>query len=229
MKDNTLMSNISRLSYNYMEYEGLVTQAIANKYFSPPRFDAFLVEVENIETKLIDQLFKKSLILEPEISKKISGLIPEQHSGFILNGYNYYSLSTDFTCTEFDQLDDVIKPVLQHVLSHYGCKSSMENHRAWVNIIRNHQQAAKHCHVIEQESSISWVLFLNDSETSFNIELPHFFKSNGETKRIPYKKIEVTKGKLVVFPSWLMHFSSLHKSDEIRISIAGKANLIKEI
>ncbi len=96
-----------------------------------------------------------------------------------------------------------------------------EDH-SWINILRKGEQAPRHCHILKNEKSISWVLFLSDSDTNLNLESPHMFYEEETLKYNTYLRVLTRKGTIIFFPSWVFHFTDVHKEFDQRISIAGK-------
>ena len=88
---------------------------------------------------------------------------------------------------------------------------------AWVNIIRKGEQITKHNHADAHTnlpgcySYLSGNLTIEAENTSTNYESPY----NGQLHRIPNKN-----GSLTIFPSFVMHHTSINKSEFPRLSLA---------
>lgn len=154
--------------------------------------------------------------------KKREKLIPKEHRSFLLNYYRLYNLFSDLPQEELKTLKDIITFKSQDLISELGLDLKVTDHHAWLNLLKTGEQATRHCHIIKDEQSISWVLFLDDSDTLLNIEAPHFIHEEGKVKYNTYIKIRPQKGKLIFFPSWMFHFTNIHKEKAPRLSIAGK-------
>jgi len=157
--------------------------------------------------------------------KKREKLIPKEHRNFLLNYYRLYNIFSDLPQQELKTLKDIVTSQSKELIIELGLELKVSEHHAWLNLLKTGEQATRHCHVIKDEQSISWVLFLDDSDTLLNIEAPHFIHEEDEVKFNTYVKIKPQKGKLIFFPSWMFHFTNIHKEETPRLSIAGKVIL----
>ena len=88
---------------------------------------------------------------------------------------------------------------------------------AWVNIVRKGEQITKHNHADAHTnlpgcySYLSGNLTIEADNTSTNYESPY----NGQLHRIPNQN-----GSMTLFPSFVMHHTSINKSEFPRLSIA---------
>jgi uncharacterized protein (TIGR02466 family) len=110
-------------------------------------------------------------------------------------------------------------------------------HVAWININRKHQFMRHHNHIKSVFSGVYYIKVpKNSGDLEFNSPIAdhkyvldsswvkdfNFFNSN--TWKIPAEE-----GKLVLFPSWLIHFVQPNLSDEDRISLSFDCSIRKKI
>ena len=108
-------------------------------------------------------------------------------------------------------------------------------HVAWININRKHQFMRHHNHIKSVFSGVYYIKVpKNSGDLEFNspvadhkyvidsqwIKEFNFFNSN--TWKVPAEE-----GKLVIFPSWLVHFVQPNLSDEDRISLSFDCSIRK--
>ena len=110
-------------------------------------------------------------------------------------------------------------------------------HVSWININRKHHFMRHHNHINSVFSGVYYIKVpKNSGDLEFNSPIAdhkhvidsdwiknfNFFNSN--TWQIPAEE-----GKLVVFPSWLVHFVQPNLSDEDRISLSFDCSIRKKV
>lgn len=197
-----------------------------NDVFLPPAFETYICQYKSISAEKVD--IYKNLILEnyEDIFSKHNHKVPDQGKGFLLNLYNFYNVFEDLKCDKTESLRVDITNILEACLQKMKVTMKLANHDSWFNVLKFGERAPRHCHIIDAEKSLSWVLFLSDSKTSLNIEFPHMYTRDGEKTHKTYMKYSCEAGKVVIFPSWLHHFTDSHREKQDRYSIAGKVSLL---
>lgn len=128
----------------------------------------------------------------------------------------YYNF-LDFDYPQIRALEEFISESYKQFMT--GIQTPVEKIycHAWVNIIRKDQQITPHNHADAHTnlpgcySYLSGNITIEAENTSTNYESPY----NGQMHRIPNKN-----GDMTLFPSFIMHHTSVNKSDAPRLSIA---------
>lgn len=218
------MSNINNFElkefYNGNEFK-------AESPFNVPKFSGFLAQKELFNPEASKEYHQMMLDLEPRIKEIIQPEIDKPHSEFVLNGFRFYDLF-DIENTNLSSLKNSIVEELTSIAGEYSKKLVEPSMHSWLNILRKNQFVPKHCHVLEEKEALSFVLFLSDSNTEFEIEIPHFYRDSQDSKLnyFPSISFKPTAGSLIIFPSWIFHFTKAHKEQAPRVSIAGTIELL---
>ncbi|MBC75046.1 MAG: hypothetical protein CME64_03445 [Halobacteriovoraceae bacterium] len=205
-------------------YRGINSNLSNRDILSPPAFDFFVHEHLIKDNSLFAGIYKNLDHYIAEIKKR-KNLLPKEHRDFILNYYRLCNLFSDLSNHELEGLKDIITAKSKDLIHELGLNLKITDHHAWLNLLNSGEQATRHCHVVKGEQSISWVLFADDSDTLLNLEAPHFIHEEDKVQFNTYIKIRPQKGKLIFFPSWMFHFTNIHKGKTPRLSIAGKVIL----
>ncbi len=97
----------------------------------------------------------------------------------------------------------------------YDINFNLERRNIWSHIIEPQQSTIPHNH-IGDDDGLSFVYYVTYPKQSGNIVFD-FYVAN---KRI-FRSIEPKVGMLIIFPTWMSHYTTRNISDEKRISISG--------
>ena len=199
----------------------------SNAPFEIPRFNGFLAEKQFLSKEESSLLYKSFLEKEVLIKKEISQNLESKFSNFILNGYRFYDYFSLFNDSDSKKLNTRIQNELKILAKIFDFKLKEESMHSWLNILRKGEYVPKHCHILENKPSLSYVIFLNDSETTFNLEIPHFYKTSkeGELNHFPEYLVRPNIGQMIAFPSWMFHSTKFHTEEDKRVSLAGTIKL----
>lgn len=131
---------------------------------------------------------------------------------------NEIQLRLEASC-EYAGLSDKYAPVIKDL---------------WINILREHKYINAHnhpgymfsgCYYVTTPANCGNLFFMNPlQEVSFVITPPMIGEYNPFNSAV--WEIKPEPGKLVIFPSWLMHYIKPNQSSEPRISIAFNVELV---
>jgi hypothetical protein len=178
-----------------------------------------------IESKLPDDLFLK---IKKEIFKIKEGSTKEYITGLTGNGIpKHYSLNKNLKeIIEFDKEDDYLRHIniLNKNVPFYFEKP-------WINFQKKYEFLPHHIHDGIFSYNI-WIQIPYDIDKEISngkhASLFEFIYNNilGQTRNHLIKIDKNCEGKIILFPSSLMHgVYPFYTSDEIRISVAGNVHL----
>ena len=152
---------------------------------------------------------------------------------------NEVSTMLDIRAPEIKTLVSSIRNRLNylHNVAKLKTNYSIELEKAWCNIDNNINIDSPHCHPLSAFSIVYYVAgnensgsiqFMNPNPGMMNSKIGQAscvaefdeFNSNAWT-------IDPEPGKLLIFPSWLVHFVHQNKSDNKRISIAFDTDIVE--
>lgn len=182
---------------------------------------------DSLPEDLTERLKHIILSEEPNILKNIPPLNPEDPDWMTgrLWGYNFLNLDYD----EIRYLKTWINERYKTYTKAVGAPEEKVYIQCWVNIIRNngrrivpHHHAEGHaplnCNAPQEYSYVSGNLCIQTNNTST------WFRNPFLDKQI--HGINNVDGELILFPSWLVHWTDVNESEEPRITIS--FDIIKE-
>jgi uncharacterized protein (TIGR02466 family) len=106
--------------------------------------------------------------------------------------------------------------------------------KKWLNLNHNRNISTPHVHTDSLFSGVLYIkssnsaklTFLNPNAAHHYVVFPAFIDNYNEFTSSIWS-IEPEAGKLIIFPSWLMHYVESDKNDNDRISLAFNINLSK--
>lgn len=82
----------------------------------------------------------------------------------------------------------------------------------WANVLREDQWISKHAHITAEDAYLAGTYYLTTNDTVLVLEDPIEGK--------PKLEVKTAERKLIMFPSWVPHYSLKDESGQMRISIA---------
>ena len=203
------------------------------KLLSPfaPTWDYFIAEklISNIQyTRLKNYLLSKQqeiFSIKDNLDDGGTGLGNET----ITARFGSYNIFT------WDQPDiNTLKKEIASMCNNYhmrvsGKKISKFGLAGWMNIMKKGDRIEMHNHSFQNDSYLSgnFIVSSNGTKTIYNNPFSQYIKENVLVKMVedgvddpsyyPSKNID---GKLTLFPSYIPHFTTEHKSDSNRITLA---------
>jgi uncharacterized protein (TIGR02466 family) len=158
---------------------------------------------------------------------------PESRSYSVKNGWQgELSLQTD---NKFSALKDVLLPVFNETLKQMAPDKNIQYKvNAWANIQDHGGYNEAHVHPFSLFSAVYYLKVTNKSGR-INFKDPrlglqnHIFASSSNPpppNNFSSIKIQPEEGLLLIFPSWLEHFTELNYDSSERISIAMNIDLL---
>lgn len=183
--------------------------------------------VEDGSTDFINRLTKYVLDVEENIIAK-EGLVsdvpkndadPYQHT----QQWKQHNLLRDFAGLDGEHLerfphDPVMDELFSFIRMHYlTFLAEMKYPRikayvhAWANVLRGDQFISRHSHITGPEAYLAATYYLTTNNTSLYFENPINMTAAG---------VATVAKRVVMFPSWLVHFSDKCEEGKMRISLA---------
>ena len=123
-------------------------------------------------------------------------------------------LQSRYEDTEFPNTENTKDLILKIDSEIYEMDCNLERKSIWSHIIEPQQSTIPHDH--EGDDGLSFVYYVTYPKQSGNIVFD-FYMAN---KRMHYG-IKPMVGMLIIFPTWIPHYTTRNISDEKRISISG--------
>lgn len=175
------------------------------------------------ESKIEDTLFKK-------IKEDLKVYIENNQNRFTEFSFWIGKTITDFPCTNFfsDELKNIIYTHAYNYLEGMNPETifELEIQQIWVNINEQHTFQEDHHHLSPQYSQISGTFYISSPESGGNLELVNpvinesFLYSNMGNYSAYKEIVEPLDGKIILFPSYLVHRVTPNETDKTRISIS---------
>jgi hypothetical protein len=111
--------------------------------------------------------------------------------------------------------DELLELTRVHYLTHLlelGYPRQKVYVHGWANVLRKGEWISKHAHINNENSYLAATYYLTTNNTKLYFE--NITNANG------LFSIPTERGKLILFPSWLPHWSDECKDETLRISIA---------
>ena len=123
-------------------------------------------------------------------------------------------LQSHYEDTELPDTENTKDLILKIDSQIYDIDFNLERDKVWSHIIEPQQSTIPHDH--EGDDGLSFVYYVTYPKQSGNIVFD-FYMAN---KRM-FQTIEPKVGMLIIFPTWIPHYTTRNISDEKRISISG--------
>ena len=230
MKESMMKSQVSVYTLmNEINYVHFLNEKLRSPF--APTWDYFIAEklLSNIQcTRLKNYLLSK----QQEVFAIKNNL---DDCGTGLGNETTTARSGSYNIFTWDQPDiNILKKEIASMCNNYhervtGKKISKFGLAGWMNIMKKGDRIELHNHAFSNDSYLSgnFTVSSNDTKTVYNNPFSQYTKENVLVKMVedgvddpsyyPSKNID---GKLTLFPSYIPHFTTEHKSDNNRITLA---------
>ena len=230
MKESMMKSQVSVYTLmNEINYVHFLNEKLRSPF--APTWDYFIAEklLSNIQcTRLKNYLLSK----QQEVFAIKNNL---DDCGTGLGNETTTARSGSYNIFTWDQPDiNTLKKEIASMCNNYhervtGKKISKFGLAGWMNIMKKGDRIELHNHAFSNDSYLSgnFTVSSNDTKTVYNNPFSQYTKENVLVKMVedgvddpsyyPSKNID---GKLTLFPSYIPHFTTEHKSDNYRITLA---------
>ena len=214
---------------NEINYIHFVNEKLRSPF--APTWDYFIAEklLSNIQcTRLKNYLLSK----QQEVFAIKNNL---DDCGTGLGNETTTARSGSYNIFTWDQPDiNILKKEIASMCNNYhmrvsGKKISKFGLAGWMNIMKKGDRIELHNHAFTNDSYLSgnFTVSSNDTKTVYNNPFSQYTKENVLVKMVEdgiddpsYYSSKNIDGKLTLFPSYIPHFTTEHKSDSNRITLA---------
>ena len=142
----------------------------------------------------------------------------------------------------WDQPDiNILKQEIFSMCSNYHMKLGVKKPpqlglKGWMNIMKKGDRVENHNHGFRSDSYLSgnFIVSCNNTKTVYNNPFQQYVKENKLLRMVEededdptYYASKNTEGKLTLFPNYIPHFTTEHRSYSYRITLAFELKLIK--
>lgn len=113
------------------------------------------------------------------------------------------------------EIDTLYKLIREHYLiylAELGYPRIQSYIHGWANVIRKGESISPHCHIDGSDAYLASTYYLTSNNTNLYLHDPSYVHTKGA--------IATESGKIVIFPSWVPHWSDESPDETIRISLA---------
>ena len=230
MKESMMKSQVSVYTLmNEINYVHFFNEKLRSPF--APTWDYFIAEklLSNIQcTRLKNYLLSK----QQEVFAIKNNL---DDCGTGLGNETTTARSGSYNIFTWDQPDiNILKKEIASMCNNYhervtGKKISKFGLAGWMNIMKKGDRIELHNHAFSNDSYLSgnFTVSSNDTKTVYNNPFSQYTKEKVLVKMVEdgvndpsYYSSKNIDGKLTLFPSYIPHFTTEHKSDNNRITLA---------